>query len=59
MKMKKITLLPFALFSNAGIWHKFHLDAVRDKVLAQLGSGPNFIVRSADYHLTGLDPSAY
>ena len=52
-------LLPFAVISNAGIWTKLDLDAVRDKVLAQLGSGPNFIVRSADYHLTGLDPSAY
>ena len=51
-------LLPCALFSNAGIWHKFHLDAVRDKVLAQLGSDSNFTVRRADYHVTGFDPSA-
>ena len=50
-------LFPFALLSNAAIWTKVDLDSVRDKVMAQLGSAPNFIVRRADYHLTGFDPS--
>ena len=51
-------LLPFAVISNAGIWSKFDLDAVRDKVLAQLGSGPNFLVRHAHYEVIGIDPAA-
>lgn len=51
-------LMPFALFSCAGIANKFELDAVRNKVLEQLGSDSNFTVRSAEYHLTGFDPSA-
>jgi len=51
-------LFPFALISYAGIMSKFNLDAVRDKVLAQLGSDSNFIVRRADYEVIGFDRSA-
>lgn len=51
-------LFPFALLSYGGIAKKFELDAVRDKVLEQLGSDSNFIVRCSDYDLPGIDPSA-
>ena len=51
-------LFPFALLSYGGIAIKFELDDVRDKVLEQMGSDSNFIVRRADYDLPGIDPSA-
>ncbi len=56
--MLAFALFPFALLSYGGIAKKFELDAVRNKVLAQLGSDSNFIVRRDDYDLPGIDPSA-
>ena len=54
-----LMLFPLALFSVAGIGAKFELDAIRDKVLMQLGAKTEFRVRRSSYSLPGFDPSGF